>query len=342
MNTRIEPSLNPDTGWNVWGQSRAVRDLQQAVTQGPGHAWILSGPGGSGKHLAARAFSKALCCPNRTPRSPIACGTCSVCRRLERGVFPDVDEFSLARQALREGNKSRNLTLNVGTVREVAASVAYRPSEAAWKVVIVRDAETMQETAQEAFLKTLEEPPAYAVILLIVDDLEPILPTIQSRCTVVRFGQLNQSEIGRALVTAGVAEPQATAIATVADGSVGWAFQAANDGELLAARQRELNEASLLVSSDAYGRLTTCIRLADEFARNREATYHMLTLTQEVWRRQLNTLLGLNDQSPNYEKAAHVVAAIRSIDRCVANLEANVRPRLAMEAMVSSWPTISD
>jgi DNA polymerase-3 subunit delta' len=256
-------------------------------------------------------------------------------------VFPDVDEFSLARQALREGNKSRNLTLNVGTVREVAASVAYRPSEAAWKIVIVRDAETMQEIAQEAFLKTLEEPPSYAVILLLVDDLEPILPTIQSRCIVVRFGQVNPSEIGRALVTAGVAEAQSATIANVADGSIGWAFRAANDGELLASRQRELNEASLLVTSDEYGRLTTCIRLADEFARNREATFRMLALAQEVWRSQLNILLGLTDQRPDHTKAAQVVAAIRSIDRCVANLEANVRPRLAMEAMVSSWPLVA-
>jgi len=341
MDRRFEPVRDQDTGWTVWGQPRAVRDLQRAVVQGPGHSWILTGPGGSGKHLAALSFAKALCCPNRPSHSAAACETCSVCGRIERGVFPDVTEFSLARQSLREGARSRNLTLNVATVREVAAAVSYRPAEAAWKIVIVRDAETMQETAQEAFLKTLEEPPPYAVILLLTDDLEPVLPTIQSRCIVARFGEVNISEVARALSAAGVGETKSAEIASLANGCIGWAFQAARDDELLATRQRELNEARVLVASSEYDRLTTCIRLADEFARNRDATFQMLALAQQVWRSQLNLLLGLTSERPDHGKAAQVVAAIRSVDRCVANLEANVRPRLAMEAMVSDWPTVS-
>jgi DNA polymerase-3 subunit delta' len=249
-----------------------------------------------------------------------------------------VVEFSLDRQAAREASKSRNLTLNVATVREVAASVSYRPAEAAWKVVIVRDAETMQETAQEAFLKTLEEPPPYAVILLLTDDLEPVLPTIQSRCVILRFGQSNVQQVADALSAAGVTDDRSAAIARVAGGSIGWAFQAANDGDLLATRQRELNEAGELVAGSAYDRLSSCIRLADEFARNRETTFRLLALAQQVWRNQLDTLLGSNNEPPDHIRSAQVVTAIRSIDRCVANLEANVRPRLAMEAMVADWP----
>jgi DNA polymerase-3 subunit delta' len=285
------------------------------------------------------SFAKALCCPNRPPAQPVACGVCSVCRRIDREVFPDVVEFSLDRQAQREGNKSRNLTLNVATVREVAAAVAYRPAEAAWKIVVVRDAETMQETAQEAFLKTLEEPPSYAVILLLVDDLEPILPTIQSRCTVVRFGQVNRAEVARALSAAGVPDPQSAAISEIAKGSIGWALQAAGDGEMLAARQRELDEARTWAAGTAYDRLVTSIRLADEFARNREATLGLLALVQEVWRGRLEVLLGLHQEHSDLARAAEVVGAIRSIDRCIASLEANVRPRLAMEAMVADWPS---
>ena len=331
------PAADPESGWPVWGQAPAVGELRQAVLAGPRHAWILAGPEGSGKYLAARTFAKALSCPNRAAGSAVPCDACSVCRRIDRGVFPDVVEFGLRQQVERDGDKSRNLTLNVATVREVSSSVSFRPTESPWKVVIVSDAETMQETAQEAFLKTLEEPPSYAVILLLASDLEPVLPTIQSRCSVVRFGSAPETEVTRALLASGVAAQNARSIAGFAGGNMGWAFRAANDPTLLDARRRELAEAQAVVNASPYDQLVACFHLADEFGKDRDATYRRISLFQSVWRDRLATALDGSEHDVDLALARQAVLAIKSIDRCVMNLEANVRPRLALESMVASW-----
>lgn len=338
------PPIDPETGWAVWGQPRAVTTLQQALQQGPAHSWIFAGPPGTGKHATALALATALCCPNRG-QDMAGCGTCSVCRRIERGVFPDVTGFSLERQAERDGDKSRNLTLNIATVREISAAVAFRPTEARWRVVIVRDAETMQEPAQEAFLKTLEEPPPYAVIILLADELEPILPTIQSRASVVRFGPASEQVITSALVAGGVDAGQASTVAEVAEGSAGWAFRAINDPQLVQLRETELHEARQFVQGGAYDRMVTCIRLADMFGKDRETVFRQLGWVQGVWRTLLHQSLGTYEVKSGAgakERALQLVKAVRSVDRCMANLEANVRPRLAMETMVAMWPPVAE
>jgi len=336
----FKPARAPETGWSVWGQPRAVSELQLAVERGPAHSWIFAGPGGSGKNAAARSFAKALCCPDRGD-SLAPCNECSVCRRIDRGVFPDVTEFSLVRQAERDADKSRNLTLNVATVREVSAAVAYRPSEAGWRIVIVRDAETMQETAQEAFLKTLEEPPAYAVLILLANELDPILPTIQSRCTVVRFGSAGSDAIVSALVAGGVELATARSLAALADGSMGWAYAAASDPNLVKLRKEEIDSASRFLNAGTYDRMVQSVRLADEFGKDRESVFRQLGWIQKTWRNQLYAELGLEVNSEVRGEPIDpllVIKAIRSVDECIANLEANVRPRLALETMVLNWP----
>ncbi len=333
----VPPANDPNTGWPVWGQKSAVAELQQAVLRGPRHAWILTGPDGAGKRLAARTFAKALCCPMRKADSAAPCDSCAVCRRIDRGVFPDVVEFGLQQQIERDGDKSRNLTLNVATVREVSASVSFRPTESNWKVAIVNDAETMQETAQEAFLKTLEEPPDYAVILLLADDLDPILPTIQSRCSIVRFGSVSVDDLATMLQAAGESAAEAKAIADVAGGSPGWARRAIADPEIRQARIQEANEARVLVESAPYDQLVACFRLADDFGKDREGTLRRIGLLQVVWRDRLAAALGLDGGVQDPAAAVKAIRAIKSVDECIANLESNVRPRLVLESMVAKW-----
>ncbi len=348
----IRSAIDPDTGWSVWGQAPAVSALQAALDRGPGHAYIFSGPSGSGRRLVALEFARALCCPEAEPGGP-PCGDCSVCGRIERGVFPDVTVFDLASQAVRDKDKSRNLTLNIATVREVAAAVAYRPAEARWRVVIVDDAETMQETAQEAFLKTLEEPPAYAVIILLATDTDGLLPTILSRCRVVRFGSSSPASIEAALTAAGVESNPASRIAATAEGSMGWAFDAADDGSLIDQRETSLREAFDFVSAAAYDRVVRAFLLADEFSKDRDGVYNRLQLVQSVWRSALHLNLDVHNAAlvdatlkPHRDAVigmsrGDLVRAIRSVDTCIANLEANVRPRLALESMVIAWPRMN-
>lgn len=347
----VESPVNPETGWPVWGQCSAVATLHRAIQRGPGHAYIFSGPAQSGRRRAALEFARALCCPNSGPTG-LPCGTCSVCGRIERGVFPDVTIFDLESQAVRNKDKSRNLTLNISTVREVTGAIAYRPAEAPWQVVIVDDAETMQETAQEAFLKTLEEPPAYVVVILLATDVDTLLPTILSRCRAIRFGYSSPEEIRAALLAAGIDPDRASRIAHAARGSMGWAFEGANDDSLVDERDAETRDAFDFVLADAYGRMVRAVLMADEFSRDRGSVFGRLHLLQTVWRSALYANQGISTASSNMVPGTQrddfrrvsiddLVRAIRAVDMCIANLEANVRPRLALESMVIAWPRVN-
>jgi DNA polymerase-3 subunit delta' len=338
---------NPDTGWRVWGQRAATAELRNALRAGPGHAYILSGPSGCGKRTAALEFARALCCAVSAEPDGY-CGECSSCRRIGRGVYPDVTVFDLKGQAERDRDKSKNLTLSISTIREVSAAVAYRPAESAWRVAIVDDAESMQETAQEAFLKTLEEPPSYAVIFLVTSDIDALLPTIRSRCVTVRFGLSPITEIDASLVAGGTSLDRASQIASLAQGEMGWAFAAVGDEEMIAERAQRGEVATHYVLADQYARMVMSIRLADEYGKNRDGVIDRLRAVQGVWRSAMyehqgvplagGSRLGALQENLSRMNLDDLVRATRSVDDCIASLTANVRPRLALEVMISAWP----
>lgn len=334
------PTIGP-SGWRVWGHERAVSDLQRASARGPRHAYILSGPDGIGKRTLAIEFARSLVCER--PASPgVPCGTCSRCRRVLRGVHPDVTIADLSTQAAAEkaSSASRNTSLNIATVRDIAANVALRPVEADWRIAIVDDVETMQETAQEAFLKTLEEPPAYTVIMLLTSDAELLLPTILSRCVTIPMQGVPATVIANALSAAGVEEAAANRVAELSDGQIGWAFEAASDPELSEQREDLHTTARRWVSSSDYDRLVRATTLADRFSKDRELVFGELLAVQLEWRRTLiaavQSLPDAGDSDPH-----GLVTAVRSVERCILDLEANVRPRLAMQSMVLQWPAPS-
>jgi len=313
-----------------------VQDLQRAVVHGPRHAYILSGPDSVGKRTIAREFARALVCTN-PPAPGIPCGACSACRRVGRDVHPDVTIADLAKQSAREKATSKNTSLNIETVREVSAAVALRPMEGRWRIAIVDDVETMQETAQEAFLKTLEEPPSYAIIVLLTSDVELLLPTILSRCVVRTLQIVPETEIARALTTAGVANAQAETIALASDGRPGWAFRAANEPALLEERLTLERVALAWADANAFQRLITATKLADQFMKDRDAVFTQILAVQKAWRRRMIDAFHEGARA----EGTRFVDALRSIERCLLDLEANVRPRLALQNMVIQWPELA-
>ncbi len=345
-----QAARNPESGWAVWGQQSAIAKLRQAIDRGPAHSYILAGPRQSGKRAAALDFARALNCPEASGATSY-CGACPVCRRIGKGVFPDVTVFDLATQAARDGDKSRNLTLNIATVREITSAVSYRPTESGWRIIIVDDAETMQEPAQEAFLKTLEEPPPYAILILLTSDAEALLPTISSRCVTIRFGLASASDIKAALIASGTELELAQRVSGLAQGSVGWAIDAAGNSSLIETRERIINDATRFVLANAYDRMIRAVLLADEFSKDRESVFTRLEAIQSVWRSALYLQQDLGDLSNSRPLTTNpdgfrgmsleeLVRSIRSVDDCMANLGANVRPRLALESMVLAWPKI--
>ncbi len=347
MSTVASPSFCPvatDSGWRVWGQEPAARSFQRAAISGPRHAYVLAGPDHIGKRLLAQEFALALNCP-AVSETGVPCRVCSICQRIERGVHPDVSIFNLDRQARVESGTGKNTSLTIDTVRAIGHDLALRPSEAPWRVMIVDDMETMRETAQEALLKTLEEPPAAAVLLLLTSDIENLLETVLSRCVVVNLPVSPARAIDEALVAAGVAPAEASELALLARGLPGWAFAAANDATLRAGRQEMRDNARAWLAGDGYTRMVRAIKLADGFGQNRDEVVDSLVAVMLEWRHLLYQSVGLADDldiqpgPPALYPAATLVRAVDSVRACLADLDANVRPRLACETMVLQWPT---
>lgn len=195
------------------GHTAAKKTLGRAIEDGrTAHAYLFTGPDGVGKKLVATEFAKKLNCP-RGETGPC---NCSSCGRIGRGAHPDVSVF--------EYPGSRVITVD-NTRDEIEPRIFLKPFEAKHKVFIVDGAERMNASAQNAFLKTLEEPPPYSVIILITHLPSLILPTIRSRCQEVSFGGLDGRVAREKLLEKGeLSESEAALAVAVAGGSPGRAL----------------------------------------------------------------------------------------------------------------------
>lgn len=348
---RPESSSSPEHGWPIWGQQAAVETLRDAIVHDRvRHSYLIGGPAGVGKTTFAMAFVAALCC-GAPLESSVACGVCLSCRKISRGVHPDVQTFGLVSQsAASERAGTKNTSLTIETVRELSAGIALRPTEGRWKVIVVEDAETLQEIAQEALLKTLEEPPRFVVLVLLCDDPELLLPTIRSRCQIIDLRRLPRQTIVDSLVASGNPLMRAEEVASLAGGLPGLAHQIAANPKNLVRQQETVERALSWIGGSGYDRLVTAVRLGDTFTKKRPDVFLELETLLGVWR---DALLLHAAQLPHltYRGIAerlHALAAgwtlddlhrgLCSVQQCLADLEANVRPRLALEAMVLQWP----
>ena len=204
------------TVWDdVVGQEPAVAVLQRAVTDPNAmtHAWLLTGPPGSGRSVAAKAFAAALQCPDG------GCGTCHECRTALEGTHADVDVIA-----------TEGLSLKVDLVRDLVQLAARRPSVGRWRVIVLEDADRLGERAADALLKALEEPVERTVWILCAPSLEDVIITIRSRCRHVRLRTPPVEAVAALLVRRdGIDPAMATFAARAAQSHVGLARRLARD-----------------------------------------------------------------------------------------------------------------
>jgi DNA polymerase III subunit delta' len=184
----------------VIGQEQAVARLRRAVER-PSHAYLLAGPRGSGVLEAARCFAAALVCPDG------GCGACNACRRARSARHPDVIEVEPA-----------GTFVVVDQVEEMMKEAFTSPFEAERKVIVLTEADRMNEPAANKLLKTLEEPPARTHFLLLSEAPDELLPTVRSRCQRIDFAALSDADVAAALVASGVEPTAAAAAARLASG----------------------------------------------------------------------------------------------------------------------------
>jgi len=234
----------------IAGHSRLLSLLSRVIARDSmPQAVLMAGPPGVGKRLTAMAVAQAINClkPVLAPgplraesaaqRDPAygttgelerdACGECASCRRIARGMHPDV--------IVVEPGESGSIKIE--QLRDVIDRSQYRPFEGRRRVVIIDEADAAGEDAQSALLKTLEEPPSASVFILVSSIPDALLPTVLSRCPRLRFGPLTPGEVARVLMRDhGYSEHDARAAAADADGSIGRALQSQSD-DLTEARE---------------------------------------------------------------------------------------------------------
>ena len=204
------------------GQEHIIEILQGAVaasrtgeeSQEMTHAWVFTGPPGSGRSSAAVAFAQALICPNN------GCGTCNDCNSAKTHGHPDVEII-----------RTEGLSIKVEEVRELLTRVAWAPSMGDWRVVVMEDADRLTESAANALLKAIEEPGTRTVWLLCAPTLHDVLPTIRSRCRHLQLRTPSLEAITNVLINRDhIAPGMADFAARVSQGHIGRAkYLASNE-----------------------------------------------------------------------------------------------------------------
>lgn len=188
----------------VRGHTRVLSALRRAVGAGrPHHAYLLLGPRGLGKTLIARALTSALMCEMGGPEP---CGTCGGCRKLEGGNHTGLTE-------IEPGGRAH--IISVDQIAEVQRSLSYRRLDGDWRVVVIHDAGTMNDSAQNKLLKTLEEPPEGTVLILTAVHPGQLLQTVRSRCQKLGLGVVPVEDVEHWLIEEHGAAPEAARDAAV-------------------------------------------------------------------------------------------------------------------------------
>src|SRR5262245_39910451 len=228
----------------VVGHHRLIDLLKRSVGGGTlPPSLLFTGPSGVGKRLTAIAVAQTLNCQRQTTDASRlttdACGECAACRRIARGAHPDV-------LVVEPGDTG---TIKIDQIRDVVDRANYRPFEGRRRVVVIDEADALVVPAQNALLKTLEEPPPSSVFILVTARPDALLATVRSRCPVLRFLPLEPEEVTAVLARHGRSDKDARAIAAGANGSVAQALEARNS-DVAAARDVAARVLSQAASTD--------------------------------------------------------------------------------------------
>lgn len=341
--------------WKVLGHDWAVENIEASLKANRlAHAYLVTGVHGIGKTTFARALAQRLQCTSANP----PCGVCLACQKIARGVHPDVriiEGVPAGWKTDKEGapparsNDREKRTIKVDQIRELTHSLSQAPFEGKWKIVVLRRFEEANDEAANAFLKTLEEPPAHTLLVLTAQDPALLLPTIVSRCQIIALRPLAISRVEQALIAQWqVAPERAALLAHLSNGRIGWAVRANADGKILAQRAGSLDALFAALGEGRAERLNRAGELSKEGADVPQVLEEWLGWWRDVLLLQnesesgahitnVDRLEALHRHAQKYSSAQshHSLRAIRTTQK---NLDQNSNLRLALEVLMLELP----
>lgn len=330
--------------WDILGHEWAVNLLKEHVAQKKlRHAYLITGSQGLGKRTLALRLSQAVLCTQPTaPGDP--CGVCANCRRLAKMEHPDL---SVVQPELTGG------TLKVDQIRDLQHTLSLSPYEAAYRIALLLHFENANPSAANALLKTLEEPGPQVLLLLTADSPENLLPTVVSRCQVLRLGSVQLDTLRQGLQTHYGMDPEkANLLSHLSGGRPGLALTYYHDPELLDQRNTWLDEHLRVLTSNRMNRFVYVESLTKE-QKEREITRQMLRTWHSLWRDIMLDSTGASTPLVNCDRldAIHQIAsllnrdralrAVTDIEQTIELLDMNANPRLALEVLLLDLPFLN-
>jgi len=327
----------------IRGHDSLIQAFDQAVRRGRlAHAYLFVGPAGVGKRLFAGELAKALLCEARQEARLEACDHCGACKLVDAGTHPDL-------QIARRPDEKSEVPIDV--VRELARSLDLKPARGRGKVVILDDADDLNDASANCFLKTLEEPPPGAVLILIGTSADRQLPTIVSRCQLIPFRPLPEPIVAELLRAQGIEDRALIQrLARLSGGSLGKALALA-DPKLWEFR-RTLLYGLTQPRPDGIALAQEWTKCAEEAGKEMAAQRRRAGLALQLLIDFLNDSLSLSlGKSPQLSEAADLPLLHRMvkqadvdhllamIDRCLdadVQIDRNVQLVLVLEALLDS------
>ncbi len=346
-----EESIQLNTSFDrILGQRGIKNHLYAALrANSVSHAYIISGEKGSGKLKLATAFAAAMLCEDHAERPECACGKCRMCIQVQNGTNPDLSVLNLG----KDMSKKKTASISIDEVREqMLQSIHIRPYHGRAKVYIVPDAQNLTQQAQNAILKSIEEPPPYVRIMLLTDNTEKLLQTIRSRCVELSMKAVPDSLMRQFLMKEyRVPDYRTSAILSFAQGNEGRAREYAAGDAFLDKVRYVAKLLGAIRDLPSYEWVAEAAQLAADKAAVRD---YLGLFTS--WYRDLYLLKSGGDRkyliySEYGEKIqaeservsyGYIQRSVSAVERAEEQLDRNVAPELVLDNLFAVFSGISE